>query len=148
MRLDEPADFARAGQHRLNVQAGERLQFVERVDIERIAGGDDSVPFSRDSGMSVRRCTSLSGMAARRFRLDLDLGQIDEFHAELFGQGGEDVLLLGEALFDQHFVQGTAIGGVFGLQHARQVHFFNKAFADKLLNQLHGFFLWLARAKK
>ena len=32
-----------------------------------------------------------------RFRLDRDLGEIDQLHAELFGEGGEDVFLLGES---------------------------------------------------
>ena len=41
VRLDEPGDLARAGQHRLDVQAGQRLQFVEGVDVEGVAGGDD-----------------------------------------------------------------------------------------------------------
>ena len=41
MRLDEPGDLARAGQDRLNVQAGEHVQFVEGVDVEGIAGRDD-----------------------------------------------------------------------------------------------------------
>ena len=40
-----------------------------------------------------------------RFRLDLDLGEIDQLHAELLGQGGEDVLLLGESAFDEQLME-------------------------------------------
>ncbi len=55
VRLDEPGDFARAGQHRLDVQAGQRLQFVEGVDVERVAGGDD------ERAVLARRAASGSG---------------------------------------------------------------------------------------
>ena len=39
--LDEPGDLARAAEDRLNLQPGERLQFVERVDVVRVRRGDD-----------------------------------------------------------------------------------------------------------
>jgi hypothetical protein len=51
--LDEPGDLARAGQHRLDVQAGQRLQFVQGVNVERVAGGDDE--------RAVVRATAASG---------------------------------------------------------------------------------------
>ena len=35
--LDEPLDFARAGQHRMDVQTRQRLQFVERINVVGIA---------------------------------------------------------------------------------------------------------------
>ena len=54
-----------------------------------------------------------------RFRLDLDVGQIDELHAELLGQGGEDVFFLGEAAFDEQFMQGFGRGREMGLGHPR-----------------------------
>src|SRR5262245_22800178 len=54
MRLDEPGDLARAGQYRLHAQAGQRLQFIERIDIERISGRhDDRAVLSRQGPQSA-----------------------------------------------------------------------------------------------
>ena len=109
VRLDEPGDLARAGQHRLDRQAGQRLQFVERIDVERIAGGDDQGAVLAGQRHQGAAMDELERHGLERFRLDRDLGQIDQLHAELFGQGGQDVFFLGEALFDEQLVKGLGI---------------------------------------
>ena len=104
--LDEARDLARAGEDRLDVQAGEGLQLVEGVNVEGVAGGDDEgavVARQRHEGAAV---DELERHRLQRLRLDLHVGQIDEFHAELVGERGEDVLLLDEALLDDDLVEG------------------------------------------
>ncbi len=54
------------------------------------------------------------------FGIDLDLGEIDEFHAEFVGERGEDVFFLGEAAVDEDFVQRPIGHGGVGLGDARQ----------------------------
>ena len=65
------------------------------------------------------------------------LGQVDELHAELLGEGGEDVLFLGEAAFDEELVQRLGRGGGVGLGDARQVGRRNGAASNQSLHQLH-----------
>ena len=72
-----------------------------------------------------------------RFRLDLDLGEIDQLHAELVGEGGEDVFLLGESLFDEQFVERLGRGREMGLGNARQFGRGDDAALDQSLDQLH-----------
>ena len=68
--LDEPGDLARAGQHRLDVQAGERLQLVEGVDVERVAGGDDERAVVPGERHQVAAVDQLQRHAGERLRLD------------------------------------------------------------------------------
>ncbi len=72
-----------------------------------------------------------------RFRLDRDLGEIDQLHAELVGERGEDVFLLGESFFDEQLVERLDRGREMGLGDARQVGGGNGAPLDQSLNQLH-----------
>ena len=137
VRLDEPGDLARTGQHRLDLQAGQRLQLVEGVDVEGIAGGDDQgavLARQRHEGAAMDQ---LERHRLERFRLDRHLGQIDQLHAELFGQGGEDVLLLGEALLDEELVERLGRSGGLGLGDARQVRFGEQALLDQPMRELH-----------
>ena len=87
--------------------------------------------------MRVRRWTSLSGIGLEGFRLDLDLGEIDQLHAELLGEGGEDVLFLGEVAFDDEFVQRLRRRQGVGLSDTGQVVRLEDAAADKTLRKLH-----------
>ena len=96
-----------------------------------------SVPFSRDERHQVAAMDQLERHRLERVGLDRDLGQIDELHAELVGQDGQDVLFLGEALLEEEQVQGPLrlhFGG--GLQ-GRHVFVPHQAFGDEQLKQVH-----------
>ena len=137
VRLDEAGDLARAGQHRLNLQAGQHLQFVERVDVVGIAGGDDERAVAARQRHEAAAMDELERHGLERFRLDLDLGEIDQLHAELVGEGGEDVFLLGESLFDEEFMERLVRGREMGLRDARQVVGGDGTPFDQSLDQLH-----------
>ena len=137
VRLDEPGDLARTGQHRLDLQAGEHLQFVEGVDVVRVAGGDDEgavVARQRHEGAAV---DELERHGLERVRLDLDLGQVDQLHAELLGQRGEDVFFLGEAAFDEQLMERLGGGREMGLGNPRQFGCREDAASDQALDKLH-----------
>ncbi len=83
------------------MQAGEGLQFVERVDVEGIAGGDDEgavLPGQRHEGAAM---DELERHRLEGVGVDRDIGQVDEVHAEFLGEDRQDVFFLGEALLDE-----------------------------------------------
>ncbi len=116
---------------------GQHLQLVQRVNVVGVAGGDDEravVARQRHEGAAV---DELERHGLERGRLDLDLRQIDQLHAELFGEGGEDVVLLGEPAFDEQLVERFRRGREMGLGHPRQFGFREGAALNQSLNELH-----------
>ena len=79
----------------------------------------------------------LEGNRLEDFGVDLGLGEVDEFHAELVGQGGHDVVFLGEAALDDDFVQGPIGRGGVRLRDARQNVLGKDPLAYQALQQLH-----------
>ena len=89
MGLDEPGDLARTGQHRPDAQAGQRLQFVQGVHVEGIAGGHDQGAVLPVDGQQAAAMDQLGRQGTQRFRGDGHLGQIDQVEAEIIGQDGQ-----------------------------------------------------------
>src|SRR5262249_9249241 len=127
----------RAISHRLHLEAGERLQLVEGVDVERVAGGDDESAVLAGERHHAAAVNELERHGLERIGLDGHLGQIDHFHAEFFGEGGEDVFFLGEASFNEDFVD--RLGGRRSLSLLEAIEFggCQAALLDEPLRQLH-----------
>ena len=126
-----------AGQHRLNLQAGQHLQFVEGVDVERIAGGHDEGAVVARQRHEAAAMHELERHGLKRGRLDRNLREIDQLHAELFGEGGKNIVFLGEAAFDEQLMQGLTRGGEVSLGNARQIGRRDAAASNQSLHQLH-----------
>src|SRR6202011_2979811 len=60
-----------------------------------------------------------------------------EFHAELFGEGGEDVLLLGEVALDEDLVQGPGRGQGADLGDPREILRLENPTTNETLRELH-----------
>ena len=137
MGLDEAGDLARTGQHRLDVQAGQRLQFVEGVDVERIAGGHDQgavLPVERQEAAAMDQ---LGRQGPQRFRSDGHLGQIDQVQAEIIGQGRQECLLLGPAAFQEQGVQRPGRRLSLGVANCRQIVCVQNALVDQNGEKIH-----------
>jgi len=72
-------------------------------------------------------------------RLDGHLRQIDDLHAEFFPEGGEDVLFLGEAAFDEDLMDRLGGGRSLSLLEAVEFGGGKAPLIDKALHQLHLF---------
>ena len=81
--LDEPGDLAGRGQYGHHVQAGERLEFVQRVRVERVAGGDDEGAVVPGDGHQVFAVDELLRHHRQHVPLDGGARQVDEFQPEL-----------------------------------------------------------------
>ena len=136
--LDEPGDLAVRGQHRHDVQAGERLQLVEGVHVERVAGGDDEGAAVPGDGHQVLAVDELLRHGREHVRGDLGVRQVDEFEAELLGQNRQEHVLADEPLVGENLVRRVAGVGLDRVGRAAAVGVGKKAAGDERLDQLHG----------
>ena len=109
MRLDQPLDLVSRGQHGDDRLAGGHFEFVQRVEVERVAGRHDQHALAlmdREQGLAVHE----PGREAVQIRrLDLHLRQIDERQAQLVTQSLQRRLLGDKAQLHGHLVQSCAV---------------------------------------
>ena len=77
---------ASAGQHGDDRLAGGRAEFVQRVEIERIAGGDDQGAVVLLDGKHRLAMDEPLGKSSSERQIDFGLGQIDVIQADFFAQ--------------------------------------------------------------
>ena len=90
--LDPLGDFRAAGQHGHDRQPGGRAELVQRIQIERIAGGHHQRAVGaadREEGLAV---DEPQGEVVQQAQIDLRLGQVDELQADLFAQRPQGLL--------------------------------------------------------
>src|SRR5262249_52623960 len=112
-------------------------QLVERVDVEGVARGDDEgavLAGQRHQGAAV---DELERQRLERLRLDGGLRQVHQVHAQLLPQEGQDVLLLGEALLHEQFMERAVRRRLLDLLDPRQVGRLEFALLDKALRKVH-----------
>ena len=98
---DRLLHVARGRHDGLHVAVGDRADVVEGVDVRGVGHGDEQlvVPHAdRDRPVASRQRL---GEQRGRHRIDLEVGQIDEFETHLLGEGAHEVGFLDEALVDQ-----------------------------------------------
>ncbi len=86
VRLDPLGDFFAAGKHRDDRQARRHAEFVQRIEIEGIAGGDDQravVAMDRKERLAVDEPRR---EILQQLQIDLFVNQIDEGQPYLVGQ--------------------------------------------------------------
>ena len=105
VRLDEPRDLARTGEDGMHMQTGKCLQFIDRVNVERIAGRNDQGTIGARQRHQVAAMHELDRHDPERIGIDARVREIDEVHAELIGENGENIFLLGKVPLDDDGVQ-------------------------------------------
>lgn len=125
------------------MQAGQRVQFVQGVGVERVAGGHDQravVPRDRHQVLAVNQ---LQRHRREHVRRDRDQRKIDQFQPEFLGQNREQLLFLDEAFIDERLVRWNALGGRDCVRGTLAVRFRKQPTIDERLEKLHG--SWLGR---
>ena len=135
--LDEPGDLPRRGQHRHDVQAGERLEFVQGVGVERVAGGDDQGAVVPGDGHQVLAVDELLRHGRQHVALDGGVRQVDQFQPELLREHRQQHVFLDEPFIDEHLVRGEVGRGLEHLVGAGAVGLGEQAAGDERLDQLH-----------
>ena len=135
--LDEPGDLAGRGEHRHDVQAGERLQLVEGVGVERVAGGDDERPVVPGDGHEVLAVDELLRHGREHVRGDDRVRQVDQLQAELLGEDRQEDVFPEEPLVDEDLVRGELGRGLDGLGGAGPVGVGEQPAGGERLEQLH-----------
>ena len=79
----------------------------------------------------------MCGIDLEHVRLDVDLGQIDQLHAELLGQDGQDVFFLGETLLEHDEVERTLRLVLLRQADGGKVAVTDKAVFHEKIEQVH-----------
>jgi hypothetical protein len=95
----------------MHLQAGQRLQLVERVDVERVAGRDDEGAVLARQRHQVAAVNQFDGDGPQRLGVHVDGVEVEVVEAELLGESRQDVVLAGVPLLDEQFVEGLAGDG-------------------------------------
>ncbi len=130
-------NLAWAGQDGLNFQSGEHGQFVERVHVEGIADGHHEPTVVAAERHQRAAVNQLERHGQQGFRLDFDIGEIDQFQVEFLGKGGEDVFFFREVAFDDQLVQRLGRNLSVSLGDTSDIVGLENTTADETLRELH-----------
>ena len=115
--LDQLGDLVAAGQHGHDRLAGGQAQLVQRVEVERIAGGDHQSAVVLADGEEGLAVDELGRELLEQRKVHVRLGEVDVVQADLFAQSAQGRLLGEKTEFHGDLVQTVA----FRLGLARQV---------------------------
>ena len=107
--LDPFGDFLAAGQHGNDGQAGGHAEFVQRIQVERIAGGHHKRAIGsadREEGLAM---DELRGEVLQQAQIHLGFRQIDELQPDLLAQGPQGRFLGEESQLDRRLIEAHAL---------------------------------------
>ena len=108
--LDLLGDLVAAGQHRHDGQPGGHAQFVQGIQVERIAGGDDQtavVAANREEHLAM---DETGGKVLQEAEVDFGVDQVDELQPYLFGQRPQGSFFGKEPELDGGLVEAHPLG--------------------------------------
>jgi hypothetical protein len=113
------------------------VQFVERVGVERVAGGDDEGAVVAGDREQVLAVDEPGRHGREHVGGDGRVRQVHELQPELVGEDREQGFFLDEPLVDEHLVGRVVGGGGDGVGGAGPVRRGEQAPFDERVEQLH-----------
>ena len=86
MLLDQGRDLAAAGQHRHDRQAGRGTDFVDRIQVKRVARGHHQLPIVAANGKQRLAMDQLVGKILQQREIDFHVAQIDVLQPDFLRQ--------------------------------------------------------------
>jgi len=119
MGLYQPGNLRPRGQHRHHRQPRGGTKLIERIEVERVAGGHHQRAIALADGkehfavdVSLRKCP-------QQRQIDVGIGKVHILQAHLIGQCPQRLLFADEAKLHGDFIQALAVG--LGIAHNFQL---------------------------
>ena len=133
--LDRLLDVGGGRDHRLDVAVRDRADVVQRVDVRGVRHRDQELAVAfpdRDRAVPARERVR---QQHRGRRIDVIVGQVDEFQPDLLGQGADQVRLLDQPEVDQDTAEGLR-GLAMLLERLLQLRSSDETLFDQDLSEL------------